>query len=1275
MLLCSRAGSQAITSNVILAAATNSQPGRMGLVTPTHTIPRGQNVKASPVFKNKNRLFRRSWHIGPSCNFYFTAGEPCNDKRPTSFQLVWGITKNAQKQCSLKLLRHRDWAWKQGSNFLQYLLAQAPNVDVGKILNQAAETTTCAMMKMLLERTDSVSSLTLGCAAKNELHGAEITEMLLLRHPKLKIGDNAFLHAVQNLNQGSDISHSLVSHLKRPPSQHLISRGAASLLFIDERRLERLTTRSDLNSREILECSAVNEQNGFDLWSALVKTSPKDIDHNFVKKALQNVFHAPRIIDSIIFCGEYAKVSSNVLVAAAAHPAFAPSLLARLLPLHHVDPSTTMSEILTSAAGNEGTGLEAITCLIDVFGDECGVHVNFSVLQRAVKNRIYGSQIVRNLLTSFRTQSKKQIEQFRRLIVAAVENEGQGDTILEILMEEAPTDTQAHTEDDVFTAAARNAACGFKIMVLLIEFYQTTTFPLSTWIEACKNGIEGPGIVDLMLKTAVDRSFINEELFQAAACNESGGLKILKSLLSEASTLVFTDFLATINQYCAESPITDEIIAMVAQVNGPLPFIHLHIDTLSRLEVDTVHQLCRKAEKCMISDAKSEKFFLLGVKEGSSQVGIPVQKALLEDKNIYMTTPVLEHFAQYCNMEVFSLLAKRHDIAKLFPAVSRNHVYGEQIFRSYLGNNVLANNSQPLIFAIRQQNRALLESLVCQASQDSVCEAIVHAAADFQMLQCLLNKVEHLEVTEELLIAACPDVACLRLLLDVQQDRNPEITENLLLAAIKEATKPDSFVLLRDRSRIPVITESLIVSAIEKAEALGDKALEQLVESMTPTHLSRTVVAKAATKSSVLKLLKGKFDKLPPYEQALESAAPDWRRVQLLWENKQDWSMGSIIAPAVAAHEDSWKWLEAQTAAKGEPRIEVTEGMLKSAMQNPNQLRILLSQYEKPFCSQNLLVEACINGLSTLEIIQQHFSIRDFSGHINKILSQNIKPEVLSKILGTTSRPSVVHGLLEPLSWVPSPEERRTRLEILLSRVQWVLPARFLPLAFTCSPTIFQNMLNANRGAFTTDTLMKSLMEFCRPPNMEVALFRQLSDISARFFSRNFLTVIDGYRHLVTEELVFHALLCGPTPFKIIHTIVRDYLQSRDCSAEQWHFLVEVAAQAQGNGPETLRLLLKILDSKIPKKTWVPVKKRIKRLLIGDRRTRFRLPKKIYATAGKPDDGFNTQVKTHTRSSKHVVQVEDIKGGSTVTTRELTGDWTGDEGDSGYGSEPLVVHI
>ena len=1264
MYLCSRAGPQAITPNVILAAAKNSQPGRMGLVVPMHTISRGQNTKATPIFKNRNRLLRRS-HFGPSCNFDFTAGAPYNSKNPGALELVWGSARKTLKQYSLKLLLCREWAWREGSSFLQYFLAQAPNVDVGTIINEAAEFTTCAMMRLLLEHTDCVTSETLIRAAKNELNGAELTEMLLLRHPNLDISYMTWIAALQNLNQGSDIMVSLLRHSKLPHSEPLISKIAAGVLFTDERRIERMTAGSDKISREIIESSAVNEQNGFDMWSALIKTSPMDIDDNFVERALGNISDAPRFLDSIVCCSQYTKVSSNVLVAAAGNQAFAPRLLARLLQLPRVDLSTTMPEILASAAGNEGTGLEALSCLIDNFGEGCGVHISFLVLQRAVRNRTHGSKIVRKFLTLLHKRPGEPIEQVDRLISAAVENECQGDTILEMLMEEGSVDNQRQCEDSVFTAAAGNTGCGNSLMALLIDFFETATFPLSTWMEACKNKVEGPGIVNLMLQRTADRSFVGKELFLAAATNESGGLEILTSLLSKASTMAFTEFLATVNEICTESSITEEIIGMVAQIRGEISFIHLHIDTVAQLEADTVQRLSRKAKEFMISDVGSKKVFFRKSKENSIPVRIPVQKAILEDGDIYLTQSVLEHFARYCDAEVFALLAKRHDIAKMFPAASQNQVYGGQIFMSYIGNKVLLENPYPLSFAIKHKNWTLLKTLVNEASQMSLREVIIDAAVDIELLQFLLEKVEDLEVTEELLIAACPDVTCLQLLLQRIPNREPEITENLLLAAINRATKPDSFLFLMGFLREPIITEALIVRAIEKVETLGLEALGKLIESMTPAHLSRAVVTKAAFRETVLDLLKRKFDRIPLYDQAIESAAPVRERIQLLWDSKQEMLMSSVIAPAVVAHEDSWVWLEEEMAAKGEPPIEVTEGMLKASMQNPNQLRNLLKKYKPRVYSQTLLSEASLKGTDALNAIQEHFGDLRFSRQTMELLLEKALAEVLPVIIGKSPPSRLVHALLESPVWFPSKEDD-AKLEILLSYVQSVLPSRVLPLTLLFAPTVFRNIVDANQDGFTTEVLMKSLTDFSTPPNIEVALFKKLSSLSAKRFSLNFIIVIERYKGLVTEDLIFHALLCELTPLEIIHTLVRHYIQHHTAPLERWIFLVEVAGQAQDNGRATLRLLLQMLDNKGTKQTRKPVRRRIERLLIGDRKMRFSQARKLYATAKAAGDAETDLGETH------LGKKEEGKDISIPILHEQADDEaddeTEDEEDSGYGS-------
>ena len=1010
MFLRTRIDPQAITSKVILAAAKNSQTGRMGLVIPMHTVSCDPTAKATWMFKNRNRLLPTSWHRDSDCSFYFTSGSAYNVKSPGNLGLLWGNARNVSKLYSMKVRLQREWAWREGFSFLEYLLVQAPNVDVGSILEEAAEFTTPAMMRLLLNHTKNVTAGTLRRAVGNQLHGAEVTDMLLLQHPHLKISIDTWVTALDNNEQGSNILDILCSYSKTPPVEPFFLELTAKTLYIDERRLGRITGRSDVVSQTVLNCSALNKQNGYNLVRGLMK-NPSDIGDDFVANAMKNNVFAPRLLELILCCGKYTKVSPTVLTTAAANQTSTPQLLARLLQFWREDLRTSIPDILASAARNEGTGPEALTYLLNFLGEDYRVYINISVLRAAVMNRVHGSQITRTLF-AIQTEIGQSNKYFSNSISAAVRNESQGDTIMKMLFQNVTCDNGAHCDEAVFTVAARNIGCGSSLMALLIDHFKPTTLPLSTWIAACKNEFDGPGLVALMLQKTADRCFIEKELFLAAATNNSGGTEILSSLLSNSSTLLFTLYLAHINQFTAGSSITDDIIAMASQIDGDIPFIHLNISTLAQLELDTVQRLSQKAKAFMVSDARFQKLSFFDHELDNNSVGNLVQKAILADKRILLTRPVVEHFARSGDGEVFDILAERYDRLELLPAVSQNKVHGGQIFKSCIESKVPLEDPSPLSYAIRHKDLTLLKTLLSEASQPTIRGVIVNAATDVEVLQLLLEKVVDLKVTEELLIAAYPNVACLRLLLEHNRDIKPEMTENIMLAAVKVATTPNSILLLMDNLGETPITEDLLVAAIEKVEAIGLEALARIIESMTPLHLSSTIVMKAISKGEILKLLIKKFKKIPLSQQALETAALHPEHLQLLLDHKQENLESSIILSTAVAHKDSWDHLEKIMAANGEPPVEITEWMLKSSMKDPEQLRNLLKRYKPSICSQSVLAMAARNGASTLDAIQQHFVGSKFSQHTIELVKEKATPITFSKLLGESPPSSLVYALL-----------------------------------------------------------------------------------------------------------------------------------------------------------------------------------------------------------------------------------------------------------------------
>ena len=160
--------------------------------------------------------------------------------------------------------------------------------------------------------------------------------------------------------------------------------------------------------------------------------------------------------------------------------------------------------------------------------------------------------------------------------------------------------------------------------------------------------------------------------------------------------------------------------------------------------------------------------------------------------------------------------------------------------------------------------------------------------------------------------------------------------------------------------------------------------------------------------------------------------------------------------------------------------------------------------------------------------------------------------------------------------------------------------------------------------------LEEGLTNFSATPSIfEEAVIKQFSPSHTRRFSQNFITLIERHKHLVTEELLVHSLLCEATPFEVIHTIVRICRPP----LERLPYVAEVAGQAGNNSQATLRLLLGMLNMTGTGQTSEPAKQTIERLLIGDRRLVFSQPQKLYATAKTVNADVEAK-QPRTRASK-----------------------------------------
>ena len=310
-----------------------------------------------------------------------------------------------------------------------------------------------------------------------------------------------------------------------------------------------------------------------------------------------------------------------------------------------------------------------------------------------------------------------------------------------------------------------------------------------------------------------------------------------------------------------------------------------------------------------------------------------------------------------------------------------------------------------------------------------------------------------------------------------------------------------------------------------------------------------------------------------------------------------------------AAHKDSWDRLEKEKATNGEPQVEIREEILKSSMQDPEQLRNLLKRYKSSVCSQLLLAMAARNGASILDAIQQHFVGSKFSQHTIELVKEKVTPITFSKLLGESPPSSLVYALLRLQDWLPFQDDDK-KVAFLVDRVESILPTQILPSTLFYSPAIFEDIVDANEAKFVTQVLLRGLTHLSgTQSNLEVALFNQFSPLNTRRFSQNLITLIERHKHLATEELLIHSLLCEATPFEIIHTI----LQILRPSLEQLQFVAEVAGQAGNNGRATLRLLLGMLDTMSAEQTTAPTKQMIERMLIGDRGLAFSQPQKLHA--------------------------------------------------------------
>ncbi|KFY17970.1 hypothetical protein V492_00220, partial [Pseudogymnoascus sp. VKM F-4246] len=181
-------------------------------------------------------------------------------------------------------------------------------------------------------------------------------------------------------------------------------------------------------------------------------------------------------------------------------------------------------DVVKAAAGNMQSGKEVIALLLDRRGDN--VHITDDVVKAAALNGGSGKEVMALLLD----QRGDDVRITEDVLKAAAWNRESGKEVMTLLLDRRGVDV--HITDDLIKAAAENALSGKEVMTLLLDRRGDNVHITDDVVKAAAlNGGSGKEVMALLLDQRGDDVRITEDVLKAAAWNRGSGKEVITLLL------------------------------------------------------------------------------------------------------------------------------------------------------------------------------------------------------------------------------------------------------------------------------------------------------------------------------------------------------------------------------------------------------------------------------------------------------------------------------------------------------------------------------------------------------------------------------------------------------------------------------------------------------------------------------------------------------------------------------------------------------------------------
>lgn len=350
---------------------------------------------------------------------------------------------------------------------------------------------------------------------------------------------------------------------------------------------------------------------------------------------------------------------------------------------------------------------------------------------------------------------------------------------------------------------------------------------------------------------------------------------------------------------------------------------------------------------------------------------------LATNRNLEITEMVLLEFA--CNLSVSGLEVFRRSgcdsitEAILMASIQSNHITPVQTKRMavrFLLNS--DSNTQItetlLIAAFWGEDMAMIQHLLSRAGHIEMTEAILLAAVHGAGIELLLGWPSHLEITEAVLEAAAWRLTKAPMAILLARSANGLVTEAVIERAAANHAGPEVLELLLGMETRIMVTESILVTAVRSQK---QKTVEFLIQSQN-VPITEAVLIAAASSGNIdtTNFLLTRSEHIEITEALLVAAASvkDVDMIKLLLAQSTNIQITEpvLVAAASSSSKTVVKFLLGQPGSPG-----ITDAIILAAANRSNSslLRLLLALSDKIKTTDEMVVAAVFAGLQVVQLL------------------------------------------------------------------------------------------------------------------------------------------------------------------------------------------------------------------------------------------------------------------------------------------------------------------